>query len=492
MTNPLLVLSLLLSSVCFASNRPNIVFLFADDQRPDTIAAHGNEHIRTPHLDRLAANGLSFARNYCAGSYSGAVCVASRSMLMTGRHWHRIDDTRNWTGLPTLPEKLGKAGYRTFIVGKWHNGEKTIARSFQAGRNVFMGGMADHTKTPLQDLRADGSLTEKKIGDRFSSSHFADAAIEFIDTRKEERPYMLYVAFTAPHDPRNPPPSYRQLYYENRPPLPENFLPNHPFDNGHVSGKKRDESLAPHPRPHDMVSDQLAEYYGLVTHLDSQVGRILDAVERSSESDNTIVIYTADHGLAMGSHGLLGKQNVYEHSMGSPLIVSGPGIPKGQTTRAMTYILDLHKTILDLSGAPIDGDIDGQSLRGIFSNPQSSVRNSIFLPFQDIMRAVREERFKLHIYPKINHTLLFDLVEDPGEMRNLANHPSYAGTVKRMTALMEEWRARVGDSAPLKVDNPGPLEVDFTQIERSLDVWQPDWVREKYFDGRSRTDHGSP
>ena len=190
---------LLLSSIAFAADRPNIVFLFADDQRPDTVAAHGNDFIKTPHLDRLAANGLSFRQNYCAGSYSGAVCVASRSMLMTGQHWHNIKDTRNWDGLPTLPERLGENGYRTFAVGKWHNGLKTLARSFQSGKNLYMGGMSDHTKVPLQELKADGTLTEKEMGTRFSSTHFADAAIEFIDDQDIDQPYMLYVAFTAPH-----------------------------------------------------------------------------------------------------------------------------------------------------------------------------------------------------------------------------------------------------------------------------------------------------
>ncbi len=482
---------LLLSSIAFAADRPNIVFLFGDDQRPDTVAAHGNDFIKTPHLDRLAANGLSFRQNYCAGSYSGAVCVASRSMLMTGQHWHNIKDTRNWDGLPTLPERLGENGYRTFAVGKWHNGLKTLARSFQSGKNLYMGGMSDHTKVPLQELKTDGTLAEKEMGTRFSSTHFADAAIEFIDDQDSDQPYMLYVAFTAPHDPRNPPPSYRQLYYENRPPLPDNFLPDHPFDNGHVSGKKRDEGLAAHPREQSVVSDQLCEYYGLITHLDGQVGRILDAIESSEERDNTIVIYTADHGLAMGSHGLLGKQNVYEHSMGSPLIVSGPGIPKGKSTEAMTYILDLHKTIFSLCGLPIPNGIDGRDLTAIFNDPTASVRESIFLPFQDIMRAVRNDRYKLHVYPKINHVLLFDLVDDPEEMNNLADHPSYAGIVKQLTTLMENWQKHVGDLSPLSVDNPGPKEVDFSKIERSLDRWQPDWIREKYFDGRANADHGN-
>ena len=488
------ILTLLAISISFATGhaeRPNIVFLFADDQRPDTIAAHGNEHIQTPHLDRLAANGLSFTSNYCAGSYSGAVCVASRSMLMTGRHWHRIDDTKDWEGLPTLPEQLGKAGYQTFAVGKWHNGLKTLARSFQAGRNLYMGGMADHTKTSVQDLLPNGELTEKKVGKRFSSTLFADAAIDFIESHSSDSPYFLYVSFTAPHDPRNPPPTYRKLYYDNRPPLPKNFLPDHPFDTGHLTGGKRDESLASHPRKRSDVSDQLCEYYGLITQLDSQVGRILDAIETSGQSEDTIIIYTADHGLAMGSHGLLGKQNLYEHSMGTPLIVSGPGVPKNRMTSAFTYILDLHKTILELSDTPITEDIDGVDLSPLFGNPNARTRDSVFLAFQDKMRAIRDMQYKLHVYPEINHKVLFDLENDPNEMYNLADNPLYSDKVDELTELMKSWQRKVGDPSPLSVANPGPKEIDFRTVERTLDRWQPEWIREKYFDGRSDPDHGN-
>ena len=468
---------------------PNIIFLFADDQRADTIAAHGNNHIQTPNLDRLTREGVSCRQNYCAGSYSGAVCVASRSMLMTGRHWMRIDDRRNWNGLPLLPEVLGENGYATHAVGKWHNGGTTLARGFKPGKAIMMGGMCDHTRVPLQDLSSEGSLTNSRTGNAFSSTIFADAAIDYLAARgKTTEPFFLYVAFTAPHDPRNPPESFRQAYYRKPPPLPGNFLPQHPFDNGQVSGKGRDESLANWPRPPDVVRDQLCEYYGLITQLDEQVGRILEAVNKFGYGENTIVVYTADHGLALGSHGLLGKQNVYEHSMRCPLVVRGPGIPAGQSTSALTYLLDLFPTLCGYAGVEVPEGIDGHDLRPVFEGTQENVRESIFLPYQEKMRTIRDNALKLHVYPEIDYQLLFDLEADPLEMTNLAENPERSEDVNRLVAQMKQWQQRLGDTLPLSVENPKPKEINLTGSPRVLDRWQPKWIREKYFGGRDASE----
>ena len=482
---------LLLTTVLFAplaalqaANRPNLLFLFADDQRADTIAAHGNPHVKTPTLDRLAASGFSFRSNYCFGGNSGAVCVPSRAMLMSGKTWFHID-TVSLKGAKLWPELLQEHGYVTFGTGKWHNGEPSWLRAFQRGKSVFFGGMSDHTRVPIQDLGPDGKLTKVRTGEKFSSELFADAAIEFLRTHDGKKPFFAYVAFTAPHDPRMPPLSYREMYYRNLPPLPANFLPQLPFDNGMMKGG-RDEDLAAWPRTEAVIRDQLAEYYGLITHLDEQVERILAALRQSGQADNTLVIYAADNGLALGSHGLLGKQNVFEHSMRVPLIIAGPGIPQGQSTQAFTYLLDVFPTLCDVIGIQRPADLEGESLRPLWEGKKDRVRDSVFLPFLQIQRAVREERWKLICYPKIGHMQLFDLPSDPDERTNLIDRPENALHVRRLLKLMKQWQVKVGDTLELPTENKPPKKIDLTGRKRVPDQWQPEWIRKKYFEAPSQ------
>ncbi len=463
--------------------RPNILFLFADDQRADTIRAWGNELIDTPSLDRLAAEGWSFRRNYVFGSNSGAVCVPSRAMVLTGRSWMRSPNRME--GVPTLPRLLESAGYRTFITGKWHNGEEALLRAFDNGTAIYLGGMADHTQTEVQDIE-NGGMVRRRVGKSFSSELFADTVIEFLGEQAEatasgesDQPFFAYVPFTAPHDPRQPPPEYRERYYQRNLPLPPNYKPQHPFDNGALI--LRDENLAAWPRTEDVIRDQVAEYYGLITHLDEQVGRILDALDENGQAENTIVVYAADHGLSVGSHGLLGKQNLYEHSMRCPLIIRGPGIPHG-TTDAFTYLYDLFPTLLAQGVVDVPPGIDGRDLAPLWSGGDPTWRRSVFLPYRDVMRAVRDDRYKLIVYPNVNHRQLFDLAEDPDELENLIADPDHAETATRLDALLEGWQTAMGDTVPLSVADPAPLHRDLTGTDREPDRWQPDWIVEKYFD----------
>jgi arylsulfatase A-like enzyme len=232
-----------------------------------------------------------------------------------------------------------------------------------------------------------------------------------------------------------------------------------------------------------MIRDQLAEYYGLITHMDEQIGRILAALEQSGQAGNTIIIFAADNGLALGSHGLLGKQSVFEHSMHVPLVVVGPGIPRGKSTRAFTYLLDVFPTLCDLTGITPPNGLEGESLRPLWEGKRARVRDSVFLPYLEIQRAVRDERWKLIAYPKIGHLQLFDLRNDPHEMTNVIDRPQSGAHVARLMKLMKQWQARVGDTLELPTENRPPPAIDLTGLERKPDQWQPDWIVKKYFGG---------
>ena len=374
---------------------------------PILSRAHGNPHIRTPNIDGLARRGFSFRGNYIFGGNSGAVCVPSRAMLMSGKTWFHIDaPTLNGTKL--LPELLGENGYVTFATGKWHNGEPSWLRAFQRGKAVMFGGMSDHTKVPVRDLGPDGELTPQRVGEKFSSELFADAAIEFLQNHDGKKPFFVYVPFTAPHDPRQPPLSYREMYYRNLPPLPANFLPQLPFDNGAMNGG-RDENLGAWPRTEAMIRDQLAEYYGLITHMDEQIGRILSALNKSGQANNTIIIFAADNGLALGSHGLLGKQSVFEHSMRTPLVIAGAGIPRGKSTRRSPTCWIFSRPSATCSALSPRRIWRARACAPCGKAKKRACVTPCFCPISRFSAQCVTDRWKLIAYPKIGHLQLFDL-----------------------------------------------------------------------------------
>lgn len=452
-----------------AQDRPNFLFILSDDQRPDAIGSIGNPQVLTPSLDALAARGVVLTNAYCMGSNSGAVCAPSRAMMMTGGSITRVRD-HIWDlppELETLPQRLRSAGYATFATGKWHNGKASFARSFSHGGSIFFGGMGSHTELLVHDFDPTGRYADenRRKLTRFSSEQFADEAIAFLQNHPPAQPFFAYVAFTAPHDPRTPPPSARDFYDEAAITLPRNFLPVHPFHNGEMV--IRDEKLAAWPRTAEETRRHLADYYGMITHMDEQVGRLLDALAATPHGQNTIVIFASDQGLAIGSHGLMGKQNLYEHSAKAPLIMAGPGLERGTRSDALVYLLDIHATIAELAGLEAHAGDEGISLvpavtgRGTYAG-----RTSLYTAYTDCQRAVRDRRWKLIVYPKINRVQLFDLEQDPDEIEDLASDPHQRHIVDRLWSQLEQWQARIGDETSLHVDQPRSSRFDFLQAER--------------------------
>ncbi len=428
-----------------ADRCPNILFLFTDDQRFDTIGVLGNEHIRTPNLDALCESGVAFTHAGIMGSMSPAVCMPSRAQLMSGRTlFHAPHDL---AGTPTFPEVFRAAGYATYGIGKWHNGPEAFSRSFSGGANIFFGGMSDHLAVPVQDFDPSGRYEKARecIGGKFSTELFSDSAIRFLQEYDGEAPFLLYTSYTAPHDPRTPPKQYAAMYHPGDVPLPGNLMPEHPFDNGEM--RVRDEQLAPWPRTPEVIRQHIADYYGMISHVDENVGAILETLRDTGRFDDTIIVFAGDNGLAIGQHGLMGKQNMYEHSVRVPLVFSGPGIPQGRRTDALCYLLDIFPTLCDLTGIAAPGSVEGRSLAGIIRGDDDLVRDSLYFAYRDCQRAVRDDRYKLIEY-SVGGTLttqLFDILEDPLECTDLAGDSGHADRLNHLRSQLHQWQAGIDD-----------------------------------------------
>jgi arylsulfatase A-like enzyme len=441
-----------------ADTRPNILFLFTDDQRADTIAALGNRLIRTPNLDRLVHRGLVFTRAYMQGGFNGATCVPSRAMLLSGRSLFHVDESL-MSGA-TWPEAFGKAGYTTFLSGKWHNGNRSLPKAFQHARGVFTGGMTDPMKAKLGNLE-NGRLTPPELSTKHACQVFADETVRFLQEHKDG-PFFVYVPFDGPHDPHIVPDDFPIHYDPAAIPLPPNFLPLHPFNNGEMD--IRDERLLPWPRPPDQVRAQIADYYRYISYLDQLVGQILDALEASPFAKNTLVVFASDSGVARGSHGLIGKQNLYEHSVRVPLIVAGPGIPVDRRTDAMCYLFDVLPTLGNLGHISTPEGSEGLDLGAVLKDPTSAGRSSLVFGYKAVQRAIRDDRWKLIRYPKVDVTQLFDLAADPFETRDLARDPAYMETVRQLTAKLAAELKRADDKAALTVSNTDPAAITADQL----------------------------
>lgn len=444
------------------SKRPNVLFMISDDHRFDAVHAFGTPVVRTPTLDSLVTRGVAFESAYIWGGLTGAVCVPSRACMLTGANAFRSSlgtDMKNPKSLstinpsmPLLPAELRESGYHTYAIGKWHNDKQSFKRAFSDGAKLFFGGMSDHWQVPVHDFDPSGEYPEsaRYTGDKHSSELFGDAAVRFLESYYGDDPFFLYVAFTAPHDPRTAPPDFASLYSPADIPLPESYLPEHPFDNGEM--RNRDEKLASWPRTPEEVRQHIADYYAMITHLDSRIGRVLEALERRGDAENTIIVYTADHGLAVGRHGLMGKQNVYDHSVHVPLIVAGPGLPKGRRVGELVYSNDVNPTIYELTDTPVPDSMDAQSLLSVVQGVEAHPRESVYSAYKDVQRMVYDGRWKLIRYYRSadgrsgsDRVQLFDLASDPWEVSDLSGDEANSERLRVLAERLEQWRQLAHD-----------------------------------------------
>lgn len=438
----LLIVYCCLPSPAVGAPKPNILFIFADDMRADALSPYGNREINTPNLDRVASEGLVFERAYIMGAMQGAVCVPSRAMMMTGRSLFRVSERMQQQ--ITWPEHLGSHGYRTFATGKWHNQAPALLRSFQIARAVFMGGMTDPFALKMSDrLPGLNTLTNTRTATDHATDAFAGEAARFLKDQGTA-PFVCYVAFTAPHDPRSAPKAWHDKANASKPSLPVNFLPQHPFDNGEL--RIRDEQLEKWPRTPEAIRQHWADYKAVIEHMDEGIGKILQALPRSVRR-NTIIVFAGDNGLALGSHGLMGKQNLYEHSIRVPLIMSGPGVPKGKRTPAMCYLFDLFPTLCEMTASPVPAGVEGRSLVPVLKG-RSTHRDAIFAAYRNVARSYDDGHFKIIHYPASGQVQLFNLQQDPGETNNLAGQEVMSPELKRLQERLAIAQRDFADTSP--------------------------------------------
>ena len=447
-----------------SSKRPNVVFILTDDQRFDTIHALGNNEISTPNLDRLVERGAAFTHAYIPGGTASAVCMPSRAMINSSRTLFNL--VQNGKEIPecdtTMCQAFRSAGYNCHGIGKWHNGTESYTRSFSSGEDIFFGGMWDHWNVPVCDYRADGNydceipfvpnfsgnqipvhvLADKIHAGVHSTELFSADAIDYINNYNEEDPFFLYLSYLAPHDPRTMPEKYRTMYKAEDITLPQNFMEMPAFSFGWAD-RGRDEAVASFPRDPQEIRQHIADYYAMISHIDDNVGKIIDSLEQKGILDNTIIVFSGDNGLAIGQHGLMGKQNVYEHSVHIPLLISGPGIKADSKIGGFVYLLDVFPTLCELCGVEIPSSTEGKSFGGMFSNSGLVTRSDLYFAFQARIRGITDGKYKLIEYrtDRLKLTQLFDLDSDPYERYNFYDFNGYDEIAERLRKRMKEYRA---------------------------------------------------
>lgn len=457
---------------------PNILFIIVDDQSPMDLRAY-NPHttLETPTIDRIAAQGMVLDAAYQMGSFSGAVCTPSRHMVMSGRTvWHLPIGPGAKEHCPphleqqTLAAVFGRAGYKTMRTCKQGNSYPLANQQFQVVR--------DATKR--------GPTAES------GSAWHAEQVLKYLDDRaaaKEEAPFLIYYGFSHPHDERDGTPELLKKYgainhtdqsqppplNDLQPPLPPNYLSKHPFHHGHP--QLRDEVAVSgvwERRDPATIHNEIGRHHACSENIDLQIDRVLKKLASMGELDNTYIVYTSDHGIAIGRHGLQGKQNLYEHTWRVPMIVSGPGIPTGSRAPGNVYLLDVLATLCDLADIRPPETNEGTSFKPVLMGQTKTVRDVLYGVYnggtKPGMRAVRRGDWKLIEYDvmdgQVRKTQLFNLAENPDEFliehhqpevakllgiqpqpqqRNLADDPQYADQLTQMRSLLLSEMRRLDD-----------------------------------------------
>jgi len=442
----------LLRAAALSTRPPNILLLISDEHNASVTGCYGNGLVRTPHIDGLAARGVTFDAHYC----NSPLCVPSRQSITSCKYASRVSAWSNNCMMPpetpSLPRVMTAAGYDSILIGKMHY-DATCRYGFNligGGNNSFMNGRGK--RRAADDLTPHPGMSERfhefAEGEGASEKHdrpVTQHALEFLSKRRRnDKPFFLLCGYLAPHFPLIVPGPFVQPY---RGKIPAPVIPA-----GHLESQSRNYQ---HLRvgfhmenvPAAVVQNGRELYYGLTSWVDDQIGQVLAALKNSAVADNTVVIYTSDHGENMAEHGLWWKNCMYQPAARVPLVVSWPARWAGGQRRAgVCSLVDTMRTIADIGGAHVPDDWNGSSLGPLLDNPAAPWKDMAVSEYYAHNIASGYTMFRLGQYKYVYHTAadaqhpaqreLYDLSADPGEFQNLAALPDQQTRITQMHAAM--------------------------------------------------------
>ena len=462
------------SSSLFAdqnSLRPNVVFVLTDDQRSDALGCMGHPHLKTPHIDRLAKEGLLFKNHFCTTS----LCSPSRASILGGLYAHSHGVVNNFTDyprdLPTFPRQLQSNGYTTAYIGKWHMGEDDDSKRPGFDHFVTHRGQGKYFNT---EFRVNNG--ERKVVPGYYTTVVTDMALDWIKQQEKvgekKKPFMLMLGHKAPHSFYFPEKKYEKSFDHVRIPYPETAfqLGDKPkwisqrLSTWHgIYGPLFDwRKDFPDTSASGMLNFEkmVRAYWGTLLSVDDSVGRLYAYLEKTGQLDNTLFIFTSDNGLLEGEHGMVDKRTGHEPSLRIPLVVRYPGLTTtAKTIEAQTLTLDFASSILEICGAPPLPKTQGRSWKNLVTNGDPNWRTSWYyeynyekqFPYTPNVRALRTNEWKYIRYPHGDGSPdkhmaeLYHLKSDPGETTNLIADEKHKATVAK---LRKELDLRIAESHP--------------------------------------------
>ncbi len=440
------------------ASRPNIIFVMADDHASHALSCYGSVINKTPHLDRIAEEGMRFENCFVTNS----ICAPSRAVLLTGKYSHLNGVPTNRErfdgGQQTFPKLLRAAGYQTALVGKWHLKSEPTGFDYW---NILTGQGVYHDPTFIE-------MGERKRHRGYVTDLITDFAMDFLERRDREKPFCLLFHHKAPHRRWFPDDKHAHLYEVVDIPEPATF--NDDYATRGTAAHTQEMTVEFHLTPEDLKQEPpeglsgaalkhwkyeryIKDYLRCIASIDDNMGRFLDYLDRSGLAENTIIIYTSDQGFYLGDHGWFDKRFMYEESLRTPMIARFPGrIKAGTVCGKMVLNLDWAPTLLDVAGVEIPDDMQGKSLVPLMEGRRPrDWRSSFYYQYTEYPSVhavrrhygVRTKRYKLiHFYHDMDEWELYDLKKDPHELKNIYGKPGYAritaGLKRELTRLRKE------------------------------------------------------